>query len=201
MVFTLVGVVLLSLAGTFGAVLVAAALVGWARRCFIRRRRVSRGWRRAGGTVLRSRSSKSAATPGARSARCSPRSCSRTVRRRASPGSSCCRCLAIALLLRVGRWYRAQLAAHHASGAARRAPASSGVSRARIVVTITILALLIFSKYFYLASLSSYYTFFLIHNSASRCATRSFIFSCFSLPSPRARSSAGPWVIASGENT
>ncbi len=71
--------------------------------------------------------------------------------------------LAFVLLVRVGQWYRGQLDAHHASGAARRAPRTSGVSRSRVIVAVTVLAVLIFSKYFYLASLSSYYTFYLIH--------------------------------------
>jgi len=63
---------------------------------------------------------------------------------------------------RVGRWYgerRADLA--HA--AARRTDLrQSPLSRGRVAASLAVLAALIFSKYFYLASLSSYYTFYLI---------------------------------------
>jgi FSR family fosmidomycin resistance protein-like MFS transporter len=43
------------------------------------------------------------------------------------------------------------------------AQAVTGLSHARVVVSILILLALIFSKYFYLASLNTYYTFYLIH--------------------------------------
>lgn len=41
--------------------------------------------------------------------------------------------------------------------------AAGPLSRARVVATVAILLGLIFSKYFYMASFSSYYTFYLIH--------------------------------------
>jgi MFS transporter, FSR family, fosmidomycin resistance protein len=65
----------------------------------------------------------------------------------------------IVILFRVGRWYKAR----HAE--ARRRPEHHEhhhLSRTRVVGAIAILIALIFSKYFYLASLSSYYTFYLI---------------------------------------
>lgn len=69
----------------------------------------------------------------------------------------------ILVLGAVGRWY-----ARHLAGVPRIARMSTGtlsgrLSRARIVVTVAILLGLIFSKYFYMASFSSYYTFYLIH--------------------------------------
>ncbi|PWK92879.1 MFS transporter [Fulvimonas soli] len=67
--------------------------------------------------------------------------------------------LAMVVLLQVGRWYRAQ---HAARGAARHGPAVA-LSRGRVAGALAVLGLLIFSKYFYLASISSYYTFYLIH--------------------------------------
>jgi FSR family fosmidomycin resistance protein-like MFS transporter len=69
--------------------------------------------------------------------------------------------LAIVVLLQVGRWY----GRHHAvrGKSVARHPSMVALSRNRIVGALTILGLLIFSKYFYLASLSSYYTFYLIH--------------------------------------
>ena len=67
----------------------------------------------------------------------------------------------IGVLTAVGRWYRAQLA-----GTGRRGSKATGAghthSRRRIAVTISILIVLIFSKFFYLASFNSYYTFYLI---------------------------------------
>jgi FSR family fosmidomycin resistance protein-like MFS transporter len=70
--------------------------------------------------------------------------------------------LAMVVLLNVGRWYRAarlRLAARP-RGAVQ---VVSGLSRRRVTVSILILLALIFSKYFYLASLNTYYTFYLIH--------------------------------------
>jgi FSR family fosmidomycin resistance protein-like MFS transporter len=69
--------------------------------------------------------------------------------------------LAIVVLLQVGRWY----GAHHVarSRAASRHTAVPALPRGRIIDALAVLGLLIFSKYFYLASLSSYYTFYLIH--------------------------------------
>ncbi|WP_027484212.1 MFS transporter [Rhodanobacter sp. OR87] len=69
--------------------------------------------------------------------------------------------LAIVVLLQVGRWY-----SHH--HAVRRKAAAGhfailALSPRQIIGALAILGLLIFSKYFYLASLSSYYTFYLIH--------------------------------------
>jgi FSR family fosmidomycin resistance protein-like MFS transporter len=84
--------------------------------------------------------------------------------------------LAIAVLLRVSGWYRA----HHATrGVVRRHHAQVTLSRNRVVLSLLILGLLIFSKYFYLASLSSYYTFYLIHRfgvSVQSAQTHLFVF-------------------------
>ena len=68
--------------------------------------------------------------------------------------------LAIVVLLQVGRWY----GEHHVARGRTvvRAPVAA-LPRSRVVGALAILGLLIFSKYFYLASLSSYYTFYLIH--------------------------------------
>jgi FSR family fosmidomycin resistance protein-like MFS transporter len=70
--------------------------------------------------------------------------------------------LGIILLSRVGRWYRDRLAHLHANPASQSASAPSPFSRGRVIITIAILAVLVFSKLFYLTSISSYYTFYLI---------------------------------------
>lgn len=68
----------------------------------------------------------------------------------------------IAVLAAVGRWYRARLraAAARPRGAAGT---GNGLTRLRVGLSVAVLLALIFSKYFYLASFSSYYTFYLIH--------------------------------------
>ena len=69
--------------------------------------------------------------------------------------------LAIALLRKVSRWYaRNHLDRHTSDGG--RARTVSPVSGRRIAWSVAILMVLLFSKYFYLASISSYYSFYLI---------------------------------------
>jgi len=85
--------------------------------------------------------------------------------------------LAIAVLLQVSRWY----SAHHAVRGKSRAGHKSAVALTpgKVAVSLTILGLLVFSKYFYLASISSYYTFFLIHKfgvSVQSAQTHLFVF-------------------------
>lgn len=68
--------------------------------------------------------------------------------------------LAMVVLLQVGRWYQL----HHVSRSASvRHVAGEMLSRGKVIACLTVLGLLIFSKYFYLASISSYFTFYLIH--------------------------------------
>ncbi|WP_457093303.1 MFS transporter [Microvirga sp. P5_D2] len=68
--------------------------------------------------------------------------------------------LAMIILFNVGRWYGAKLADLKAKP---RAPvATAYLTKKRVAVSITILMVLIFSKNFYTASLSSYFTFYLI---------------------------------------
>lgn len=64
-------------------------------------------------------------------------------------------------LLPVGRWYGAQLRKAKARSVAPN-PAVSALSAGRIHWAIFILCVLTFSKYFYMASMTSYFTFFLI---------------------------------------
>lgn len=83
---------------------------------------------------------------------------------------------AIVLLARIGGWYRRQVPAQRVARAASARPA---LPRRTILVAMTILGALIFSKYFYLASLSSYYTFYLMHRfgvSAESAQLHLFVF-------------------------
>lgn len=68
----------------------------------------------------------------------------------------------ILLLTRVGGWYQRQLAQSLARKSSRSHAATSPLSRGQVALALTVLAVLIFSKYFYLASLTNYYTFYLI---------------------------------------
>ena len=65
----------------------------------------------------------------------------------------------IVLLWRVGGWYKA-----HLSRFRKRAVSHppTGLSRRKVAMALAVLIALIFSKYFYLVSLSNYYTFYLI---------------------------------------
>ena len=67
--------------------------------------------------------------------------------------------LGIGVLVAVTRW----VIGHQASQAGRKArPAASPLSRGRVAGALAVLGLLVFSKYVYMASMTSYYTFFLI---------------------------------------
>jgi MFS transporter, FSR family, fosmidomycin resistance protein len=83
--------------------------------------------------------------------------------------------LAIVILTRVSQWHVARRSA--AKGAASAAP--SLLPRKVVVRSIAILVVLVFSKVFYLSSLSSYYTFYLIdtfHVSVQDSQVYLFIF-------------------------
>jgi FSR family fosmidomycin resistance protein-like MFS transporter len=72
--------------------------------------------------------------------------------------------IGIAILSRVGFWYRDHLAARPQGGApvSRRSP----VGRNRVMAAIAILVALTFSKNFYMAAFASYYNFFLMDRFA-----------------------------------
>ncbi len=71
--------------------------------------------------------------------------------------------LAVVVLVGVSRWY-----AGHLRSVTRKLAvhAGTGLPRAQVLRALTVLALLVFSKYIYMSSLSSYYTFFLIEKFA-----------------------------------
>ena len=68
--------------------------------------------------------------------------------------------LGMVVLWNVGGWYKR----HHTATAQRPRIVRAGpaLSQARIVGALVVLVALVFSKFFYLASISSYYTFYLI---------------------------------------
>lgn len=66
---------------------------------------------------------------------------------------------ALFVLYRISRWY-----AHHLNLFKLKAgqAATHGLSKGRVISALVVLGLLVFSKYFYMASLTSYFTFYLI---------------------------------------
>lgn len=85
--------------------------------------------------------------------------------------------LAMVILARVGRWYKHQHLVRPA-GAPRHA-AAPGLSRRRMIGAMAILVLLLFSKYFYIASITSFYSFYLIEKfqvSVSSAQIHLFVF-------------------------
>ena len=70
--------------------------------------------------------------------------------------------LAIIVLWQVGIWYKHHGLARMKKGA--RGAAHEALPRGKVLSAVGILLLLIFSKYFYLTSITNYYTFYLIHS-------------------------------------
>jgi FSR family fosmidomycin resistance protein-like MFS transporter len=79
--------------------------------------------------------------------------------------------IGIIVLYNVGRWYKDHGLAriHHA-----RAHAPLPYSRTRIMASLAILALLIFTKYLYMVSITSYLTFYLIETFGISVQTAQF---------------------------
>ncbi len=70
--------------------------------------------------------------------------------------------VAIGILLRIGGWYQMHLRVLRVEKRANRASAAMPFPRGVTLRALLVLIALIFSKYIYLTSLTSYYTFFLI---------------------------------------
>lgn len=71
--------------------------------------------------------------------------------------------LAIVVLTFVGKWYQRNIQARSAQkSTSKNLTELRPVSENRVIISIIILLVLIFSKYFYMASMTSYFTFYLI---------------------------------------
>lgn len=156
---TLTGLLLLSVADTFPAILLAAALVGIGSAVFhpeaSRMARLASGGRHGfaqslfqvggnGGSALGPLLAAFVVVPWGQSS---------------LAWFSVAAVAAMLILTRVGIWYRAHLAERMAKKAV---PTAAPVSSRWVAFAVGILLCLIFSKYFYLASLTSYYTLYLI---------------------------------------
>ncbi|MBA2928927.1 MFS transporter [Pseudomonas sp. CCUG 57209] len=83
---------------------------------------------------------------------------------------------AILVLYGLSRWYRNHLALFKLKQGGK---ATHGLSKGRVTFALVVLAVLVFSKYFYMTSLTSYFTFYLIekfHLSVSSSQMYLFLF-------------------------
>jgi FSR family fosmidomycin resistance protein-like MFS transporter len=163
MSFTLAGLVLLSFAGSLALVLIAVALVGVGSSVF--HPEASRIAHIASGGRLGFAQSLFQVGGNAGSA-LGPLLAAVIVVARGQSAVlwfSLLALLGIAVLTGIGRWYRVNLAVFRTAKSTpvhhRETPL---LTRGRVMLSLAILIALVFSKYFYLASMSSYYTFFLM---------------------------------------
>ncbi len=70
--------------------------------------------------------------------------------------------LAMLILYRVGRWYSANLTSTR--GRVSLGKTETGLTRKQVISALSVLMLLVFSKFFYLSGLNSYFTFYLMHH-------------------------------------
>lgn len=159
--FTLVGLILLSRAGSFPAILAAAGLVGVGSSIFhpesSRLARIASGGRHGFAQSLFQVGGNFGTALG-------PLLAAFVVDyggQRSMAWFSIVALTAIVILFNVGRWYRTHLTLKSTRGPAGH-HARPTLSSRRVSVSILILLVLIFSKHFYLVSLSNYYTFYLI---------------------------------------
>jgi MFS transporter, FSR family, fosmidomycin resistance protein len=71
--------------------------------------------------------------------------------------------LAIFILTKVGNWYKVYVVKLRAKQKDKRIVSAHPFSKRKVAFSVSILLVLIFSKYFYMASLTSYFTFYLIN--------------------------------------
>ncbi len=162
MTFTLVGLLLIARAESFEALLIAAAFVGTGSAVFhpeaARVARMASGGRhgfaqsvfQVGGNLGSALGPLAAALIVAERGRGS------------IAWFSIVALLAIGILTVIGGWYKAHVAARKANPAAAPSTALT-MPKATVIRSLAVLITLVFSKYIYLASLTSYYTFYLIH--------------------------------------
>ena len=71
--------------------------------------------------------------------------------------------LSFGILIGVGFWYQRHGLSRLRASRGEPSPLASGLSKAQVKASIALLLILIFSKFVYLASITSYYTFYLMH--------------------------------------
>jgi MFS transporter, FSR family, fosmidomycin resistance protein len=157
---TLIGLLLLSMANHFGLVVLAAALIGVGSSVFhpeaSRVARMAAGGRHGLAQALFQMGGNTGAATGPLLAAfiIVPHG------QRAIAWLSLVPLLAIGLLIGISNWYAGELA--RKPPRPRRALHVEGLTRKHVATSIAILLALVFSKFVYLASLNSYFTFYLI---------------------------------------
>ncbi|MBI3492331.1 MAG: MFS transporter [Acidobacteria bacterium] len=174
---TLVGLLRLSVAGTFAALLVSAGLMGVGSAVFhpesSRVARMASGGRHGLAQSIFQVGGNAGSSFG-------PLLAAFLVAPRGLSSVAWCALLALLAMIvlwRIGGWYKTRPPAAPRGASVR--VASPDASLRRVGWPLAILAALIFSKYFYLASLNSYYTFYLIskfHVSVRTAQIDLFIF-------------------------
>jgi FSR family fosmidomycin resistance protein-like MFS transporter len=160
MSFTLVGLILLSFAGSFGMLLVSVALVGMGSSVFhpesSRVAQLASGGRKglAQSIFQVGGNAGSALGPLLAALIVMPYGM------RSVSWISVAAVLGITLLWQVGRWYQKHLHLKKAKVVSQSGQPT--LPKRQVIAAIGILLLLIFSKYFYMANMTSYFTFFLI---------------------------------------
>jgi len=159
MAFTLVGLLLLSIAPAYGIVLMAVALVGIGSSVFhpesSRVARMASGGRHGLAQSLFQVGGNCGSATG-------PLLAAFIVLpagQRSIAWFALVALIAIVVLSRVGLWYKAHLTANHKP---RGAGMQSALPAGKVKLSLAILVALVFSKNVYLASLTSFYTFYLI---------------------------------------
>jgi FSR family fosmidomycin resistance protein-like MFS transporter len=156
--FTLSGLLLMSMAGSFPVLLVAAALVGCGSSVFhpesSRVARMASGGRHGLAQSLFQVGGNAGSSLG-------PLLAALIViphGQRSIAWFSAAALVAIVVLTGIGRWYKQ----HPAVKKGRAQVKHATLPRNRVMAAMGVLMLLVFSKYFYLASITSYFTFYLI---------------------------------------
>ncbi|WP_186031191.1 MFS transporter [Burkholderia gladioli] len=156
--FTLSGLLLMSAAPSFGVLLVAAALVGCGSSVFhpesSRVARMASGGRHGLAQSLFQVGGNAGSSLG-------PLLAALVIiphGQHSIAWVSVAALVAIVVLAQIGRWYQRQPAPRKKSAGERHAT----LSRRQVWLALGVLMLLVFSKYFYLASITSYFTFYLI---------------------------------------
>ena len=160
MCFTLSGLVLLAISGSFGMVLLAAALVGTGSSVFhpesSRVARMASGGRHGLAQSIFQVGGNFGSSLG-------PLLAALII---APYGKGnvgwfvLAALLAIVVLAQISRWYAAQ---HRLNKGKPKAVVVNPLPKNKVILAVSILLMLIFSKYFYMASISSYYTFYPMH--------------------------------------
>jgi FSR family fosmidomycin resistance protein-like MFS transporter len=156
--FTLSGLLLMSVAGSFGTLLVAAALVGCGSSVFhpesSRVARMASGGKHGLAQSLFQVGGNAGSSLG-------PLLAALIViphGQRSIAWFSAAALLAMVVLANIGRWYKR----HPATKKGRAQATHAALPRDKVFMAMSVLVLLVFSKYFYLASITSYFTFYLI---------------------------------------